>query len=213
MMKLSENGVWGRRPSRDSVQGTTQGPGAELLASTRLAIEVTFLRLETRRSYTPIFPPDCTLGRVLAPSLSFYRYLYNTVGARHVWWLRRTMPDAELTHLLASPGVSIHVLTRNHEPAGFYELDARQGHTVNLSYFGLMPHTIGQGLGINLLYAALTAAWSHNPRAITVNTCTADHPRALPNYLAAGFTPTRTTREIWEVPKALGLAIPDALRV
>ena len=159
------------------------------------------------------FPPGCTLGRVPAPSLAFYRYLYNTVGARHVWWLRRTMPDAQLAQLLAAPGVSIHVLTRDHEPAGFYELDARPGHTVNLSYFGLMPHAIGQGLGTALLRAALASAWAHSPRAVTVNTCTADHPRALPNYLAAGFVPVRTAREVWEVPDALGLVIPEALRV
>ncbi len=57
------------------------------------------------------------------------------------------MPDDQLSALLAAPGVSIHVLTRSHEPAGFYELDARLGHTVNLSYFGLLPHAIGEGLG------------------------------------------------------------------
>ena len=206
MMKLSENGVWGRGPERS--------PEAAPLAFTRVGIDVTFLKQETPPPPAPLaLTSECTLGRVLAPSLSFYRYLYNTVGARHVWWLRRTMPDAQLASLLAAPGVSLHVLTRTHEPVGFYELDARQGHTVNLSYFGLMPHVIGQGLGTPLLRAALLTAWAHKPRAITVNTCTADHPRALPNYLAAGFVPVRTAREVWEVPNTLGLAIPEALRI
>ena len=123
------------------------------------------------------------------------------------------MPDAQLADLLSAPGVSLHVLTRGHEPAGFFEMDARQGHTVNLSYFGLMPHAIGHGLGINLLRAAVAHAWAHKPRALTVNTCTADHPRALPNYLAAGFVPVRTQREVWDVPNRLGLTISDTLRI
>jgi hypothetical protein len=48
---------------------------------------------------------------------------------------------------------------------------------------------------------------------VTVNTCTADHPRALPNYLAAGFQVIRTVREIWDVPNRLGLVIPARLKV
>jgi hypothetical protein len=47
---------------------------------------------------------------------------------------------------------------------------------------------------------------------MTVNTCTADHPNALPAYHRAGFQPVRQVREIWEVPVRLGMAIPEALR-
>jgi hypothetical protein len=43
---------------------------------------------------------------------------------------------------------------------------------------------------------------------LTVNTCTADHPRALPNYLKAGFRKLRTVHEEWPVPVSLGLRIP-----
>jgi GNAT superfamily N-acetyltransferase len=149
----------------------------------------------------------------MKPSVAFYRYLYDTVGAPYCWWLRRTMPDSQLAELLAAPGVSLHVLYRDNEPAGFYELDARAPATVNLSYFGLLPHAIGQGLGVALLRAAMRTAWAHKPRALTVNTCTADHPRAMPNYLRAGFVPTRTQREIWDIPNRLGLRIPEHLRV
>jgi hypothetical protein len=55
-------------------------------------------------------------------------------------------------------------------------------------------------------------AWRDAQRGVTVNTCTADHPRALPNYLAAGFIRLRTEREIWNVPNRLGLPIPERLR-
>ena len=43
---------------------------------------------------------------------------------------------------------------------------------------------------------------------MTVNTCTADHPRALPTYLRAGFRPLRQVREIWQVPLRLRHAHP-----
>jgi GNAT superfamily N-acetyltransferase len=196
----------GRRPKAD--EHFMAGP------TTRIAVTVTFLRQDTPPAKAPSgLPPDTSLVRPRTPSVSFYRYLYDTVGAPYVWWLRRTVPDAELASLLASPGVSLHVLYRDHEPAGFFELDARPIATVNISYFGLMPHAIGQGLGTALLRAALAAAWATHPRAVTVNTCTADHPRALPNYLRAGFHAIRTTRELWDVPNRLGLRIPDHLRV
>ncbi len=220
-MKLDVGGVWGRVPGQD--EGARAGrPGASRegvtgLASqafTRVAVDVTFLRQDSpQRVAVAEFPGDTTLARVTAPTVGFYRYLYNTVGARYLWWLRRTVPDAQIADMLAAPGVSLHVLTKGHEPAGFFELDARAGHTVNLSYFGLLPHAVGQGLGIALLRAACAAAWAHKPRMLTVNTCTADHPRALPNYLAAGFVPVRTAREHWDVPSRLGLVIPDRLRV
>ncbi len=48
---------------------------------------------------------------------------------------------------------------------------------------------------------------------MTVNTCTADHPRALPAYLRAGFRVLRTQHEEWNVPPHLGLEIPDRLRL
>jgi hypothetical protein len=48
---------------------------------------------------------------------------------------------------------------------------------------------------------------------MTGNTCTADHPRAVPGYLAAGFVPVRRVREVWDVPTRLGLDIPEHLRL
>ena len=150
--------------------------------------------------------------RVAAPTVAMYRFFYNTVGAPYVWWLRRTLPDEQIAALLASPAVSIHVLYQNGEPAGFFELEQRSS-TVNLSYFGLLPHAVGTGLGSAFLRAAIDEAWSRGRQAVTVNTCTADNPRALPTYLRAGFVPVRTVREIWDIPDELGLVIPDDLLV
>jgi GNAT superfamily N-acetyltransferase len=180
---------------------------------TPVAVDVTFLRMTAPpRLPPPALPGDTGVARLARCTVPFYRYLYNTVGEDYVWWLRRTLPDAELAGILGNPRVSIHVLYRGGEPAGFYELDRRSGVSVNLSYFGLLPHAIGAGVGRAFLRHAVDTAWAEQPpRGVTVNTCTADHPRALPNYRAAGFETLRTVREIWRVPRRLGLPIPSRL--
>ncbi len=122
------------------------------------------------------------------------------------------MPDSALAGILGDPAVGIHVLYRGGEPAGFFELDGRSRPDVNLSYFGLMPACVGRGLGSAFLRAAVDAAFALSGRGVTVNTCTADHPRAMPTYLRAGFKPIRSVREVWDVPMSLGMTIPDRLR-
>jgi GNAT superfamily N-acetyltransferase len=182
--------------------------------STRVAVTVTFLRQDAlpSRPASP-FPAGTRLVRLPKPTVAFYRYLYDTVGAPYVWWLRRTVPDAQIADMLATPGVSVHVLYENEEPAGFFELDARSGSVVNISYFGLFPQAIGKGLGRKLLDATVATAWAHKPRYVTVNTCTADHKAALPTYLRTGFVAVRTVKEVWDIPNRLGLNIPSHLRV
>ncbi len=179
----------------------------------RVAVDVTFLRMDQPPSSpAPGLPEDAHVETVQGCTVPFYRYLYNTVGQDYVWWLRRSVSDAEIAGILADPAVSIHVLYRHGAPAGFYELERRAGAQTNIAYFGLLPHAVGQGMGAAFLRHAIDAGWSQGTRLLTVNTCTADHPRALPNYRAAGFIETRKVREIWPVPTRLGLKVPERLR-
>lgn len=182
--------------------------------TSRVAVTVTFLRMDQRPTDPPRLLPAATKLVTLASCpVPFYRRLYGEVGGPYLWWLRRSLSDAALEVILRDPAVSITVLYLREEPAGFFELDRRQGLVVNISYFGLLPAATGVGLGTAFLRAAIDEALVGGVRAITVNTCTADHPRALPGYLRAGFRPLRTVREIWDVPTRLGLSIPEHLRV
>ncbi len=180
----------------------------------RVSVVVTFLRMDRAPSEpAPDLPPDMQVRLEPYCTVATYRYLYNTVGAPYVWWLRRTSTDQQLAGLLRNPALSIHVLhDADKQTAGFYELDATPWPTVNLSYFGLMPHAVGRGMGLAFLRHAVDEVWRRGARAMTVNTCTADHPRAMPTYLRAGFRPVREIREHWNVPVRLGLDIPDRLR-
>ncbi|MEJ0019441.1 MAG: GNAT family N-acetyltransferase [Acetobacteraceae bacterium] len=178
----------------------------------RVTVTVTFLRMDRPPAGpSPGLPTNYQVVAVQSPTVGFYRYLYNTVGADYVWWLRRTMPDQDVAMLLRDPTVSINVLYSGGQPAGFFELDGRGWPDMNLSYFGLMPHAIGAGVGFPFLRSAVDAAWRTGPRGVTVNTCTADHPRALPTYLRAGFRTLRQVREVWNVPLRLGMRIPERL--
>ncbi len=191
---------------------------------TRVGVTVTFLRMDhaprqlfhgraSASDASLTLPAKFQVVRAQAPSVPFYRYLYNTVGADYVWWLRRTTSDSDLAALLRDPAISIHTLYADGEPAGFFELDARTWPDVNLSYFGLMPRSIGTGSGYAFLRCAVDEVWRRGARGMTVNTCTADHPRALPTYLRANFQIVRQVREIWNVPTSLGLRIPARLKL
>jgi GNAT superfamily N-acetyltransferase len=183
-------------------------------ATERARVTVVFLRMNSRPNRPrPSFAPGTEIVTV-RPSVAEYRHLYDEVGKPWLWWLRRIMPDHLLERHLASPAVSVSVLRVDGQIAGFFETDANSWPDVNLNYFGLLPEFIGLGLGRKLLDTAVDSVFlgASGLRGMTVNTCTADHPRALPNYLAAGFKETRRMKESWDIPVKLGLIIPEHLR-
>jgi len=180
----------------------------------RIAVLVTFLRMNARPARpAAVFPPGAVLS-LERLDVKTYRKLYNEIGGPWLWWLRRLMPDDMLARHLASAHVSIHVLRVEGEVAGFFETDSSPWPDVNLNYFGLMPGMIGRGLGKPLLQAAVDSVFGGGSplRGMTVNTCTADHPRALPNYKAVGFGEVHRVREVWDIPRRLGFDVPARLR-
>ena len=180
----------------------------------RVEVEVVFLRMDQAPRRAPaVFPAGAVLSCERL-SVAEYRMLYNGVGAPWLWWLRRMMPDDMLARHLANAAVAFHVLRVDGQVAGFFETDAGYWPNVNLNYFGLMPEFIGKGLGKLLLDAAVDSVFAGGSplRGMTVNTCSADHERALPNYLAAGFHEVRRIQEVWDIPRRLGLKVPEHLR-
>ncbi|MFM7302192.1 MAG: hypothetical protein ACKO4X_02560, partial [Alphaproteobacteria bacterium] len=97
------------------------GAGSALLTSPmqpsepalRLKVQVTFLRMDAPPTTpAPALPADARVEWVRHCSVPFYRYLYDTVGAPWLWWMRRIATDAELAGMLGHPSVSVHVLMR-----------------------------------------------------------------------------------------------------
>ena len=128
-----------------------------------------------------------TLLHAERPTVSFYRYLYNTVGGPWLWHERRRWSDDELLAVIHSAKVEIHVLYVAGVPAGFTELDRRTKDEVELVHLGMVPEFIERGLGTYLLGWAVDQAWSKRTRRVWVRTSNHDHPKALAVYQRAGF--------------------------
>ena len=139
----------------------------------------------------PVPPvPNCLIMQAKRPTVSFYKFLYGTVGKKLLWVNRLMMPEEELKKVLENSIASeIYVFYVEGVPAGYAELDrAKSGEgEIELAYFGLMPEFIGKGLGKYLLNWIIKKAWEYNPERLWLHTCELDHPAALPNYLKAGF--------------------------
>jgi len=168
---------------------------------------ITYLEMTERPTLSVLLPTGVKLAllRAEAPPVSFYRYLYNTVGEPWLWWERRILSDDELRAILDAEGNEVYVLYVNGVPAGFAELDRHTSPEIDLAYFGLIPEFIGRGLGRYFLNVVVELAWSFKPRRLTVNTCNFDHPKALAAYQQAGFTPYGQKRVAVEDPRDRGI--------
>ena len=174
----------------------------------KLETTITHLEMTRRPPHPHVSPPSGTklaLLRAQQPTVAFYRFLYNAVGEPWLWWERRALGDKELARILQDERVEIYVLYVNGVPAGYAELDRRTPPEIDLAYFGLMPEFIGRGLGPHLLTWAIDTAWNHEPRRLTVNTNTLDHPKALALYQRYGFRPYRQEQKLFDDPRVTGL--------
>ncbi|HEX5319966.1 MAG TPA: GNAT family N-acetyltransferase [Stellaceae bacterium] len=168
---------------------------------------VTYLEMRARPSVPRVHPPPGKLAliRAEACSVSFYRYLYAAVGEKWLWYVRREWDDQRLAALLEKPTTEIFVLHVGGVPAGYFELNAAEPRETELSYFGLIQEFIGRGLGQFLLQQAVDRAWSRPLDRLRVNTCTFDHPRALPNYQRAGFVVYDRRNVSFQDPRVRGV--------
>jgi GNAT superfamily N-acetyltransferase len=168
----------------------------------RVPTVVTFLELLSRPSALPPAQPKVKLAIVRAerPPVHFYRYLYDAVGHDYKWVDRKKLSDAALAEIVQDPRVELYVLYVEGAPAGMAELDFREDGIGQLAYFGLIPEFLGRRLGFFFLYHASLNAWSRPISKLLVNTCTLDHPRALPLYQRVGFVPYSREERYIEMP-------------
>jgi GNAT superfamily N-acetyltransferase len=141
--------------------------------------------------------PEPRVERIEDCPLSFFRYLYREVGRAFHWTDRLGWSDERVRDYLATPGVSIWLMSFRGAPAGYFELKECEDRSVEIAYFGLLPEAIGRGWGKYLLTRAVQAAWDTGTPRVWLHTCTLDHPAALPNYLKRGFRKFR--EEVYEI--------------
>jgi GNAT superfamily N-acetyltransferase len=151
-------------------------------------VRITYLEMTRPEDAVPLARErrlEVRRAEIASPELS--RWLYLAVGSEW-WWHSRLGWDRERwLAWLDRPEVETWIGYLRGTPAGYFELEAQPGGDVELVYFGLLPAFIGQGLGAELLTAAVACAWQVATRRVWVHTCSLDHPRALANYEARGF--------------------------
>jgi GNAT superfamily N-acetyltransferase len=154
----------------------------------------TYLEMREPAGLNPAAPPAGTvrIARESPCAPALYRRMYLGVGSEYRWIDRAGWTDVDIASHLATPGLEIWIARVDGEEAGFFELEPMPDGSMQIAYFGLLPAFVGRKLGGYLLTEAVRRAWSLGPSRVWLHTCTLDHPAALPNYLARGFTVTRT---------------------
>ncbi len=172
---------------------------------------VTYLAMDGPPKVLPPMPVGPRLALMKAENipLHFYRYLYEQVGMNWLWFERLFLDDRALARKVHQQGIEIFVLYGDGAPAGFYELDFRNPEKTNLVYFGLVPEWSGRKVGPWVLGTAVLEAFSRGAKVTTVNTCTLDHPAALPLYQRLGFVPVAREERRLRVPASVH--IPDRI--
>ena len=156
---------------------------------TRRAVR-TYLEMRDPSLLNPAGAPDgpVTVEREEQCPPELYRRLYADVGQEYHWVDRLGWSDAEIANHLADPRLELWVLREDRQPAGYFELRRYDDGTVEVAYFGLLPHAVGRGLGKFMLTRATQRAWDLGAARVWLHTSSLDHSSALPNYLARGFT-------------------------
>ena len=176
-----------------------------------LATIVTSLEMRARPRPAPMPAARLRLVRWPTPDLEKYRTLFRRVGTNWLWYSRLAMADERLAAIVHDPAVHVFAaIDAQGIEVGMLELDFREPGTCELSYFALVPELVGRGNGRWLMAEALARAWAPGIARVWVHTCTLDHPRALPFYMAAGFMPYARTVETFADPRLIGLLPRDA---
>jgi GNAT superfamily N-acetyltransferase len=150
------------------------------------------LRAEDMRG-KPGADPHFRILECTVPQWQFNQFLYRMVGEAWHWHEKQSWGEHQWRHHAESPNLRTFAAYYEGSPAGYYELSTTGPRKeVEILYFGLLPAFLSRGFGGVLLTHALGEAWNMNPARVWVHTCSLDHPAALQNYLARGFTLYKT---------------------
>lgn len=172
----------------------------------RSDVVITYLRQQQRPRYAPQAKPPGKLSILRAehPPVHFYRYLYDLVGRPWNWVTRKKLSDADLSAIIHDPRTHLYILYAGGVPAGMSEIDAMRPPVTEIRFFGLAPDFIGKGYGRYFLSNAIDLAWATSPSEVRIETCTLDHPAALPLYQKFGFTVFDQQKGVIDVAGAEG---------
>ncbi len=135
------------------------------------------------------------------------RSLYLEVGEDWYWVDRYFWSFEQWRNRLSDPSVSLWIMKSDFETLGYYELEKHQDDSIEICYFGLLPNSIGLGLGGQMLTDALRRAFDLGASRLWLHTCCLDHPNALANYKSRGMEIYKICQEVQLIPQ--GWSVPS----
>ena len=170
-----------------------------------LANVVTCLEMLAKPAARPVPAIEgLSLERLGGSDTERFRALFRAIGQDIMWFSRLIMAEEKLAGIIGDPHVHCHALVKDGRDIGLLELDFREAGQCELSFFGLVPSSVGSGSGRYLMNEALTRAWAAPISRLWVHTCTFDHPNALTFYQRSGFKPYAVMVEVHEDPRLTG---------
>ena len=142
-----------------------------------------------RTAHNFFWPEGVAFTREMNLSIAAYRSLYDSVGRDWHWVNRRLLTDRQLSAIIHHPSTEIFTLKKLGKPIGFVELNFKLFPQIEIVFVGLIGDAIGQGLGTSMLEQVMGYIYAREPSRIIIQTCTLDHPSALPLYQRQGFKP------------------------
>lgn len=152
-------------------------------------VTTTFLEMASPEALRPKRTTlrDVRVCKLDIPTPSLNHYFFMNVGRPWKWYSRLSWSLEDWKAWTEKDTVGTWIGQIQGSPFGYLEIE-RQGGDAELSFFGLLPQFLGRGLGGFFLSEAVRLAWELGPQRVWVHTCTLDHPHALNNYLARGFS-------------------------
>ena len=167
-------------------------------------VTTTHLAMDSPEALRPRLVDDQTVDVVLVspPNPQLNHSLFMEIGTPFRWYSRLGWEYVDWDRYVNDPSVQTWLGLRAGAPFGYFELQHRAAAT-EIMFFGVYASHSGRGLGAHLLTQAIRRAWEISGTGrVCVHTCTSDHPAALANYEARGFTVERTESEIETIPDA-----------
>jgi hypothetical protein len=161
---------------------------------------VTYVEMTSPDQLQPATPAVGVALRRLPADSSLIPDVQSRVGAPYHWRSSVRTP-AQWQEWLSHPLRQYWLITHEDEPAGIANFEPQPAGDVEITTFGLLPEQVGKRRGGYALTLVIRQAWNTPPadgeRAARVwlHTCNSDHPNALGNYLARGFTVFRSDRD------------------
>ncbi len=179
--------------------------GYTVLPPGKLANAVTWLEMRRKPDgHSVPSRPELRLERLRGGDLARYLRIFRAVGDRWLWSGRLALAPEDIAAVLDAPHTRAFALVAAGEDVGLLEISFEVNAAAELSYFGVVEHAIGRGIGRWLMAQAIALAWSQPIERFWLHTCSFDSPAAIGFYRQSGFVPYQFGIEIMDDPRLSG---------